>query len=280
LGTLADIQRQRNLDSQNCWQAFHNHRAAVTDALCSAASSTGQRLCVLGAGNCNDLDLQVLGKRYAEVVLVDIDSQALAAGKTLQNADPLDHVRSCGGIDLTGVMDVVDRWTPGAPGSDDEIDRCIERAKAFAAPQIGGPFDVVGSVCLLTQIIEMPVLALGPKHPRLHELIFALRDRHLQMLAELVRPGGHGVLITDFVSSDTLPELASIPEDRFEQAIGEQIERRNFFTGANRIALFSLFQTAPLLSPLVSDCKLMRPWRWTLGPRTYAVSGIAFKRRS
>ena len=67
-------------------------------------------------------------------------------------------------------------------------------------PAVPDRFEVVASMCLLTQIIDSVVSITGPGAVPL-ELVGALRQRHLRLLAELLLPGGIGILVTDFALS-------------------------------------------------------------------------------
>ena len=60
------------------------HRAQVTRLLLEAGGDSPERLCLLGAGNLNDLDLTALLGRYREVVLVDLDGDAIRRGLNRQ----------------------------------------------------------------------------------------------------------------------------------------------------------------------------------------------------
>jgi hypothetical protein len=61
-------QAKLNKSSAAAWEPFTSHREKVTALL--TGSAAGGRLCVLGAGNCNDLDLARLLLAYAEITLV------------------------------------------------------------------------------------------------------------------------------------------------------------------------------------------------------------------
>ena len=65
-------------------------------------------------------------------------------------------------------------------------------------------------IILLSQILESAHQAFGSDHPRLFELIRVLRQRHLEQLVGALRPGGRGVILIDFVSSATCPQLTSV----------------------------------------------------------------------
>src|SRR5262245_46170533 len=58
---------------------FAEHRARVTREIAERApASAGGRLCLLGAGNANDVDLDALAAHFAEIHLVDLDPDAVA----------------------------------------------------------------------------------------------------------------------------------------------------------------------------------------------------------
>ena len=69
-----------NAESRDQWDAFSGHREKVSAILGAGADPCPGRLCVLGAGNCNDLDLAALLRAHREVHLVDLDAEALAQG--------------------------------------------------------------------------------------------------------------------------------------------------------------------------------------------------------
>src|SRR5689334_4033191 len=67
------------------WELYAQHRQQLTQLALSRAPASGQgRLCVLGAGKCNDLDLAELGRAYAELHLVDVDASAVASAVSRQ----------------------------------------------------------------------------------------------------------------------------------------------------------------------------------------------------
>ena len=45
-------------------------------------------------------------------------------------------------------------------------------------------------------------------------LLLALRNQHLRHVINMIRPGGLGVLIVDFVSDGTLPSIFSVKDDK------------------------------------------------------------------
>ena len=65
-----------NATSRDHWDAFAEHRQCLTAVLARPTTAERSRLCILGAGNTNDLDLTALLSTHREVHLVDIDSES------------------------------------------------------------------------------------------------------------------------------------------------------------------------------------------------------------
>src|SRR5690348_15383718 len=75
------IQIAFNAETRDHWDAFAGHRAKVTGLLTSGGLPGASRLCVLGAGNCNDVDLAALLRAHREVHLVDVRLPAIMPPK-------------------------------------------------------------------------------------------------------------------------------------------------------------------------------------------------------
>ena len=242
------------------WVPFAPHRAQVTRLLEQAAAAVGNRdaessLCVLGAGNGNDLDLAVLCQRYDRITLVDLDDEALDHLIGSQITDSLSRqIEIVGGVDLSGMLE---EQSGSSPGGDLSLEQWMERARNPAKPEPLSRYSVVASTCLLTQLIDSVAIATGKNwkasnaqvspgqpipEPALAERCLAIRDGHLRLLGELVAPGGVIVLITDFVSSNTLPELIDVEERDLGRLCSSAINGGNFFTGANPVVLAHSFK--------------------------------------
>ncbi len=285
---IGEEQRRRNQLTRDCWELYGSHRKRVTELIFAArppetlpgqTESTGLRLCVLGAGNCNDLDLPQLLTEFREIHLVDLDSGALAAGVAAQQLTSEPRIGLHGGIDLTGLLDRLASWSPEAPPDAAEVDAALQISGNRHDLPLGGPFDVVASVCLLSQLLETVKLALGETHPRYLSVLQAVRARHLRQVVDLCRPGGRLVIVIDFVSSDTCRELITVAEDRLPALAEQLVTSRNFFTGLNPFLLRGLFSSDPWLAARVTDPRLSPPWRWQFPTRVYAVCALAATRR-
>jgi hypothetical protein len=139
---------------------------------------------------------------------------------------------------------------------------------------------VAASTCLLTQIIQCVVRAAGERHPRFVEALRAVRAGHLRLLADLVAPGGTGVLVTDVVSSDSFPALASCDEGSLPAVLNRLVRAGNFFHGANPAALASSLLADPAVAQAVEAVGWAPPWLWDFGPRVYLVCALAFRKRA
>ncbi len=279
MNPIAEEQQRRNEQSRHGWDRYAPHRLRVTRLLTEAASPDA-RLCVLGAGNSNDIDLRALLQAYAELHLVDLDPAALSFGVRQQNCGPTAPIRLYGGVDLTFIMDRLARCAAGTPPTDDELDAC---AHALIDPRpldVPGPFDVVASVCVLSQLVQSVEMAIGQRHARFLEMVTRVRAQHLRLLLDLLRPGGRAVLVLDFISSQTCPDLCQIPESGLLDKARELIANHNFFTGVNPAVAARLFASDPALSRSVARVQLTEPWRWDFGPRTYLVCAILVRRRA
>jgi hypothetical protein len=229
------------------------------DHLCRETGAADRRIVVLGAGNCNDLDLARLSAGFAEVHLVDWDEEAVRVGIERQLAgNPLAarvHVH---------VTDVAAR---------PEENETSELARGI------GPADVVASVCLLSQIIGHVVEGCQGVREREIDAIREARREHIQLMLDLLRPAGVGMLFIDLVSSDTAPALLTMSEGQLGGWLVEQINAGNFFTGLNPAILEEQLRTEAAMASQIVEHQLVKPWRWSLGRRAYAVYALKFRKR-
>jgi hypothetical protein len=276
MNSLVKHQTDNNAASCDFWDLFRDHRDRFTAIL--SASAPGGRLCVLGAGNVNDLDLAALLGRYREIHLADLDAGALARGVARQGLAGNSAIRLHGDIDLTGMLDRVAAWSPASEVPDGELVACSERPLEAVLPALPGPFGAAASACLLSQIVNGAVRTLGERHPRFLPAFQALRAGHLRLLAGLVAPGGTGVLVTDFVSSDTFPSLASVPPERLGALAARLIGEGNFFHGVNPGAIASAVRADPLIASQITALESVGPWLWDFGCRTYLACALKFRK--
>lgn len=265
---LIDQEKQRNRESRNLFHTMAAHRRRVTREilrLCNSDSS----VCILGAGNCNDLDLIALTSNSTRLVLVDLDQEALehAQERYVAQAPALD-VR--GNIDLTGVFSTMTSkaTTPA---------RMIAAATEFTGPDLGrDPFHVVVSTCMLSQIILAARSSLPEGSAEFPSLALALRNRHLELMLENTAPGGHALVITDIVSSSTAPELLAAKGYELVRLRDELLGRHNHFFGLNPHKIEQYVRRH--LANRCCGIQHRPPWVWSFGDRCYLVAGLVLQR--
>jgi hypothetical protein len=271
-------QAKFNRSTADSWESFASHRAEVAALLQPLDGARGGRLCVLGAGNCNDLHLPSLIQTYDEVHLVDIDAAALDGAVKRQGVADSNRVHRHGGVDLTGIAETLSAWKQQRP-TGEQIRAALRAAAAAPPPAAGGPFDVVLSPCVLSQICGYAGDVLGRDHPAYRDLLTAIRDRHLRLLAELTRPGGTALLVCDMLSSDSFAEISGTKREKLPALMDRLVYRGDFFPGLAPSSVERVFRQDLLIAPLLSDVKMLRPWVWQLTPtRTFLVYAIRVRR--
>jgi hypothetical protein len=272
---LVDFHRQYNRASQGCWTQFTDHRTLLTGL---AAESGGQRLLVLGAGNCNDLDLPALARSYREIHLADLDEEALQRARDRQPPEVQRALVLRAPVDLSGALPRLaelrhERPTPaqiaGLPGNiADQV-----------SLELRGTYDTVMSTCLLSQIMHGTRRALG-EHPDLELVATALALGHLRAMARLVRPGGHGIFVTDTSTSEMYPPL----EERCRKfsplaVLGRLEETENLLSGTRPSMIFEALTNDVVIGPQLQPPQLLEPWLWRMGKLVLLVYGVVFKKR-
>ena len=271
---LVARQLRLNRETLDNWRLYRSHREAVADLICRPPQPASARLCILGAGNCNDLDLARFTGRFSRVHLVDLDRQAMAKGVQRQSPPAPGSISLHGGIDLTGILKNLDTWERLRPGRE-SIAHCIREARAFAGLPFLGRFDVAASICLWSQLIDTVVSVTGPKAVPL-QLVETLQQRHLRLLAELLLPGGVGHLVTDFAleRGGARPARETSPEP--ESAAGAP---GNAFLGVNPRELRESVSRDAVLRNQVRQVRVSPSWLWRQNPhRTLRVCAIQFQR--
>ena len=271
---LVARQLRLNRETLDNWRLYRSHREAVADLICRPPQPPSARLCILGAGNCNDLDLARFTGRFAQVHLVDLDRQAMAKGVQRQSPRVPGGISLHGGVDLTGILKTLAAWEHNRPGRE-SIAHCIREARAFAGLPFPGRFQAVVSMCLLSQIIDSVVSVTGPGAVP-EDLVKTLRQRHLRLLAELLSPGGVGYLVTDFARErgGGRPARETSPEP--ESAAGAP---GNAFLGLNPRELRESVSSDAVLRNQVRHVRVSPSWPWRQNPhRTLRVCAIQFQR--
>jgi len=260
------------------WDLYAAHRAKLTDAIVKSAGGAAGRLCILGAGRCNDVDLERLLRTFSEIHLVDNDKAALAQAVARQ--DPAARPRiTTHELDLSGLSEKrLKKWERETPSLEDVEEAAISTIESIAE-SLGGPFEVVVSACLLTQMSFALRDALGEKHPMLGPIRLSLMVTHLTTLFELTAVGGTPLFVSDLVSSSFYP-LDDLPAERsLVDVMGDVVEAGSYYYAANPNLVRDLARQNELFCDRITEPELLDPWLWT-GPfdRTYLVYALRFQR--
>lgn len=276
-------QRSYNRASEGNWVSFASHRREVTARLLEAAGQPGASLGVLGAGNCNDLDLVTLAGAYESIHLVDIDAAAMQGGLAHQFATaPAGAQRRRERIrlvpcDLTGALEVCHEYA-AAPTSGSLARLRGALGKLPAVEQAGGPFTTVASTCVLSQLVSIFRRAMGEGGVELGPVGELVRWQHLRTLAGLAAPGGTAILFADVVSSETEPRMLEAPAAELAGLMERVCREEGCFPGMNPEGLLRRLGEPPLDGCWAGRPESSAPWVWDLGPRSYLVTAITCRR--
>lgn len=237
------------------------------------AVQRGEGLCVLGAGNCDDLDLPALARDFGEVHLVDLDGAALEGALSGVTGPARAKLVAHPNIDLSGTLERVDAWGDQFP-AERELDALAAEVAGDISRKIGRTFDVVLSACVLSQLYQPLRQTLLLKLDAWRRLFTAIDRAHLATVAALTRPGGTGILALDVTSSHKLPELQSFtaPEtwEALDAAATAAIAARKVTLDPDPQHLTALLTAAPFAAQIERP-RLTTPWVWDTGGGVLAL---------
>lgn len=264
--------------TEDAWTLYAHHRARLTGAILESAPAPGGRLCLLGAGECNDVDLDRLAATFAEIHLVDVDPAALGRAVARQTPSVKARLRPHTRVDLSGILGRLEKWKRKPPAVAQVVEAAGLAIQSLRT-HLPGPFDVVASVCVLTQMAFAVRDALGDAHPMLPAVRQSVVATHLASLIELTGVGGASLLVTDLSSSNLFPLARIAPERDLREAMGEIVARGVYYHAANPRLIDELLLPARALGRIGAPV-LLDPWLWsgTLG-RTYFVYAVRLPRR-
>jgi hypothetical protein len=234
---------------------------------------------VLGAGNAYDLELERLLTLFAEVHLVDIDAAAVARARERVPQGPRARLFVHAPLDLSGMFENLERWGKMQVTAQEVAAAPAAGARRIAAA-LPGPFEVVVSTCLLTQLQLSLLQLIGDQH----RLFVALREfltlTHLRTLAALSKPGGRALLVTDLCDAALFP--AGRPQDDADLAplMRELVAAGHVIHSAHPELIRITLGDDPLLARAFGAAELSEPWLWQNGPeRRFLVYGMTLPRK-
>jgi hypothetical protein len=268
-----------NREARDLWERFGGHRQRVTAEILALApggdDARGGRLCLLGAGNANDLDLETLAARFDEVHLVDIDPGALSRAAGRQIPEVRAKLRSHAPVDLSGLYRQLERSARLPPD-----DAMVTAGTAEVTRQLPSELDVVASCCVLSQMSWALEHLASPDGAPVPALEQALLRIHLRAILRMIRPTGAALLVSDLTSSLFYPPLDELaPGEDLRALVQKLAAQRMAYTVCNpelvrQTLLYDAELAATCLPPTLGE-----PWLWT-GPKalTYLVYPFVLRR--
>jgi hypothetical protein len=265
-------------EADDDWTLYAEHRGHFTEALLSSAGNAGGRLCLLGAGKCNDVDLERLATLFSEIHLVDIDPTALAHAMVRQTPEVRSRVRLHALVDLSGMSKCLKKWRHRPP-TVAQIEAIAASTLQSLVARLRGPFDVVASACVLTQMSFRLRDELGDAHPMLGAARLSLMASHLNTLIALTAVGGTSLFVCDLVSSNLFAMGEIQSAQNLRDVMSQIVESGTFYHAANPRLIRSILSDGSLRER-IDEPDLLDPWLWTgrLG-RTYFVYALRMLRR-
>lgn len=253
------------------------HRRQITSLLCELAPNHAGRLAILGAGPCNDLDLRKLQVKWPHIDLVDRDTDLVQRGIAAQT-------NAATGLRVIHQDLLLGDPAPQAATSEMNLSvpeighEFLSKVKQARWSSLRSDYDIVASTCLLSQLVHQVIDAVGVDHALFIPTVQALRQQHLWLMAQALRPGGQGLLFCDFVSSETLPELFQATPENLPALLGQALQQNNFFHGLNPGKILQVAREESSLQSCLERVQMSPPWVWFTGDLAYAVVVIKFTR--
>jgi hypothetical protein len=268
-----ELKRQKDANRLGLryYREFSSHRENLTAVILENQSRKGGRLCLLGAGNCYDVDLDALTQSFDEVHLVDIDPVAIKAARGRLDQEQGKKVFLHAPVDVSGANDKLQTWRDLRVSPEALMD-LPEKASTALGERLSGPFDCVVSTCVLSQILLTYRRVLGEKHQLFQAGLITLLVTHFRVLAALTKKGGQALFITDVTTNEIAPleDFAAAPEPL---AYLQLLARNNqVFNYLNPELLGALVKQDPALSEALDWQAPESVWLWQNTPeRTFLV---------
>lgn len=262
---MLERERQRNASTRGRFAYYEQHRA---QQMALAEGLHGQRIAVLGAGNCNDLDLPALAEAFNEVHLFDIDAEALDGALERQNSVVK---RACRlhTHDLTGVASHLRDWQENPP--EPLAAQVAAWTKLDEIVADAGQFDAVLSTCMLSQV-AINLRDFFGLTPALNSALFAAIAGHIMLASALTKAGG-----TVLVTSDCITSQYPIHQEARERgalnAIFHLAAQGAAFPGTDPDLIAALLAT-----PNFSRPQFKNAWIWELSEQSYLVYAVQAER--
>ena len=273
-------QRAANQSALPFSELYSGHREHLTTRILAGNDSSAElSLCILGAGNCYDIDLEKLTSAYQKVHLVDLDEEALLRAREGVPSALRSRIFCHAPLDLSGMLTRLERWKK-LEVTPEELIRHPEGTADALALQLGATFDVVVSACVMSQMQLSVLNTLGDRHQLFQAVRHTLSVTHLRTLARLIRPGGRGVFAADVVASDHLPIEATASPSEIRSVFDRIVSEGNVIYVSHPGVLRAIALDDPALKRQIELGGIADVWLWRQGPqRTFMVYALDINRR-
>ena len=268
-------QREMNRRAPDASDWYSSHRRRLMDELPKGSGT----LCVLGAGNCADIDLEYLGKRFSEIHLVDLDGAAIERSWDRQPLALKERIVLHGELDLSGILAHLDDWGERFP-SDAELGQTALRGAHELLRSLGQPFDVTVSTCVLSQLVLPFQETWVMTEDEWDKLLGCTTAVHLTTLFGATREGGSAFMAFDVASSDHLPGLLAYrdrPSDELQAFVEQQVAAEQVALNPPPAALLAHL-TGSGLGEALASTRVTLPWLWDIKSAHQLVYGVGFQR--
>ena len=267
--------RAHNQRFSPSWDASESHRARLMALIAELPQRA--ELCVFGAGDANDLELERLAGMFSELHLVDLDGEALTRARDRQASAMRAKIVLHERVDASGLLEHLDAWGERFPERTELARVAVEAAQSIVHG-LGLSFPAVVSTCLLSQLALPFQRAWLTSRGNWTDLLSTINAIHLATLAGSTRSGGRCLLAFDVASSRETPALAE-QQGRGPDELAEFVSEARRAGGLHlrpepRSLLAQL--TSPGMKSLVAEPRLTEPWLWQLEGDTELVYGLIF----
>jgi hypothetical protein len=275
---LRSLQSFINTETAAGWEQYSDHRASIMRLIEEKAK--GNRLdgaCILGAGNCNDINLPRIAELFSIVHLVDIDQAAIDC--TISRYEGIrNQLTVHASCDLTGIaFQAVAASSLRSCHSEELV-----RSAVSNVPDVGVARETCGivvSASVFSQLVATVSLIVNQRTQGFTSLITTLRKSHLDLMISLLAPGAPGIFVGELASSEMCPALFEAEPRELPRLTRRLVEERNFFTGMNPFALAATTLGTAVHNGLVRDVALHSPWIWRLdSTRCYLAYAVSFRK--
>jgi hypothetical protein len=283
---------------QNRVWNWMSHRQEIKDLIKNSLGELHSKdeVIILGAGNCDDLDLNYLAERFHTIALADIDSDSVQTAVNGMDPQLQLQIKCLDSLDFTG-LDQVDFYSRFQSLLDHRAtamqltalfeDISTEVAHKPVLTQQKGKYAAVISSAVHTQLFYLHALSVFAIYAKSYgkndvkqivEGIVVLRDvlllQYNEMLFSLTRSGGVVIMWTDIILLDAQTSL--IKETIF--SLTNDVERVQFmlrFMGNYGIES-AVLALQDLNDKMAVEGKLLRSWLWPFNAeKQFVAVGIA-----